>query len=94
MYRDHQWMNQGQNKTSKSDEAVMQRWVIYLDHWCRALDSGAEVHCLGDLNIDSKKLNTHAGQHQSLVNMLLSEIVPLGECQCAPGSTWTPQGAQ
>ena len=94
IYRDHQWMNQGVDKTSKGDEAVMQRWIVYLDQWQRALDTGAEVHCLGDFNIDSSKLNSHAGQHQPLVDKLLSKIVPLGVCQCAPGNIWTSQGAQ
>ena len=28
IYRDHQWMNQGQDKTSKSDDAVKQRCEI------------------------------------------------------------------
>ena len=45
IYRDHQWLNQGTDKSSKSDEEVMRRWQVYLEQWRRALESGAEVHC-------------------------------------------------
>ena len=41
MYRDHQWINQGPDKSSKSDTVVMQRWLMYLSQWSRALSSGA-----------------------------------------------------
>lgn len=55
MSREHQWLNQGGDKSSKSDEEVMRRWLAYLDQWRRALESGAEVHALGDMNLDSAK---------------------------------------
>ena len=95
MYRDHQWMNQGQDKSSKTDVAVMQRWLVFLDQWSRALKSGAEVHALGDFNINSNTLSINNGkQQQHLVDKLLEHIVPLGASQCAPPNTWTPQGNQ
>ena len=94
VYRDHQWLNQGLDKTSKSDEAVMRRWEVYLDQWRRALESGAEVHCLGDMNLDSAKLQGNSGPQQPLVDALLHQVVPLGVTQCAPPGTWTPQGRQ
>ena len=71
IYRDHQWLNQGHDKSSKSDEAVLHRWKTYVDQWTRALASGAEVHSLGDFNIDSNKLDSKGGQHQPLVDILL-----------------------
>ena len=92
-YRDHQWLKQGADKTSKSDEEVMRRWLVYLDQWRRALESGAGVHCLGDMNLDSTKLLGSCGpQHQPLVDALLHQVVPLGVVQCAPAATWTPKG--
>ena len=94
IYRDHQWLNQGQDKTSKSDGAVLQRWNVYLDQWSRALVSGEEVHALGDFNIDSNKLGSKGGLHQPLVDVLLQKVVPFGVSQCAPSLTWTPQGNQ
>ena len=93
-YRDHQWPKQGADKTSKSDGEVMRRWLVYLDQWRRALESGAEVHCLGDMNLDSAKLMGGSGPQQPLVDALLQQVVPLGATQCAPAATWTPQGGQ
>ena len=94
VYRDHQWMKQGADKSSKSDEAVMSRWRKYLGQWERALESGAEVHCIGDFNLDSARLQGNSGQQQPLVDALLHQVIPHGVTQCAPGATWTPQGGQ
>ena len=94
IYRDHQWMKQGADKSSKSDHAVKTRWQTYLGQWKSALETGGEVHCLGDFNIDSSRLLSSSGQHQQLVNALLQQVVPLGVTQCAPGATWIPQGGQ
>ena len=41
IHRDHQWLNQGPDKISKSDKAVLTRWKTYMDQWSRALESGA-----------------------------------------------------
>ena len=94
VYRDHQWMNQGVDKTSKSPQAVMERWMGFLDQWKRALETGSEVHSIGDFNIDSQTLLTSKGPQKQLADRLVKEIVPLGVTQCAPGATWTPQGSQ
>ena len=94
IYRDHQWMNQGEDRSSKSEEAVMDRWCTYLGQWERALQSGAEVHSMGDFNLDSESLHGSNGRHQPLVDALLRQVAPLGVVQCAPGGTWTPQGRQ
>ena len=40
IYRDHQWMKQGADKSSKSDHAVKSRWQTYLGRWRRALETG------------------------------------------------------
>ena len=92
IYRDHQWMKQGADKSSKSDHAVKTRLQTYLGQWKSALETGGEVYCLGDFNIDSSRLLSSSGQHQQLVNALLQQVVPLGVTQCAPGATWIPQG--
>ena len=67
---------------------------MYLDQWKKALESGAEVHCLGDFNIDSQRLHDPNIHQKPLVNALLQQVVPLGVTQCAPAATWTPQGGQ
>ena len=58
------------------------------------METGAEVHCLGDFNIDSTRLLSSWGQQQPIVKVLLKDVVPLGVTQCAPSATWTPQGGQ
>ena len=94
IYRDHQWLRQGGDKSSRSDEEVMARWQVYLGQWRRALESGAEVHAIGDFNLDSSRLMGNSGPQQPLVDALLRQVVPLGATQCAPAATWTPQGGQ
>ena len=98
VYRDHQWMKQGADKSSKSDEAVMDRWQKYLRQWKRTLDSGAEVHCLGDFNLDSARLHGNCGQQQQqpLVDALLHQVVPvtqwlLGSLAATSTESWTGQ---
>ena len=94
IYRDHQWMHQGSDKSSKSDEAVMARWKIYLAQWKRALETGAEVITMGDYNLDSSRLDSSPAHQQPMVDALVQQVLPLGVTQCAPAATWTPQGAQ
>ena len=94
IYRDHQWMKQGADKSSKTQQAVMERWNEFINQWKRALDSGKEVHTIGDFNIDSQSLLTSKGNQKQLAEKLLNEIIPKGVTQCAPGATWTPQGGQ
>ena len=94
LLRDHQWMKQGADKSSKTQKAVIERWIAYIDQWKRALDSGLEVDSIGDFNIDSQSLFTSKGQQKPLIEMLLREIIPKGVTQCAPGATWIPQGGQ
>ena len=47
---------QGTDKSSKSEVEVMRRWQEYLWQWRRALESGAEVHALGDFSTYSLSL--------------------------------------
>ena len=72
----------------------MARWQKYLGQWKSALETGAEVHCLGDFNLDSSRLLSSSGYQKPLVKALLQQVVPLGVTQCAPAATWTPQGRQ
>ena len=64
IYRDHQWMKQGADKSSKTQQAVMERWNEFINQWKRALDSGKEVHTIGDFNIDSQSLLTSKGNQK------------------------------
>ena len=75
VYRDHQWMNQGADKTSKTPQAVMERWQQYLDQWKRALETGSEVHSIGDFNIDSQALLTSKGPQKQLASKTLQAVI-------------------
>ena len=50
-YREWQLPNQA-DRMSLSVPEQLSRWLVFLDQWERALDSGLEVHLLGDLNIN------------------------------------------
>ena len=50
-YREWQLLKQ-ENGSSKSVEAQMNRWIIFLDQWERALDTGMEVIVTGDMNLN------------------------------------------
>ena len=52
-YRDWQFLNQP-DKSSRSEAAQLQRWIMFLDQWERALSSEMECHILGDCNIDAQ----------------------------------------
>ena len=62
LYREWQYMGQADN-ISRSIPQQMARWLIFLDQWERALESGKEVIVMGDTNLDHLKFND-AGQLQ------------------------------
>ena len=51
-YREWQLLNQGQDNSSQSVAEQLARWTEFLDQWDKALDTGLEVHTLGDMNIN------------------------------------------
>ena len=51
-YREWQLLNQGADHSSQAVAQQMIRWAEFLDQWERALNTGLEVHTLGDLNIN------------------------------------------
>ena len=51
-YREWQYTNQKDDKTSSSIPEQLTRWLLFLDQWERALDTDMEVHCLGDMNLN------------------------------------------
>ena len=51
LYRDWQYLGQTDHSSLQISEQLA-RWVIFLDQWERALDSGKEVVVMGDFNLD------------------------------------------
>ena len=51
-YREWQYTNQRGDKSSSTIPEQLTRWLLFLDQWERALASGREVLCLGDMNLN------------------------------------------
>ena len=92
-YRDWQFLNQS-DKSSKTPAAQLERWIIFLDQWERALASGMECHVLGDCNIDAQCFNRpdiantpHNTRLRPLVEKLFERIFPHGVSQLVTSVT-------
>ena len=75
-YREWQLPNQA-DRSSLSVTEQMKRWTVFLDQWERALDSGLEVHLLGDLNINHcnwTEQNLPASNQTSKLSSLISDL--------------------
>ena len=92
-YREWQLPNQ-RNQGSLSIPEQLARWTVFLDQWTRALDSGLEVHLLGDLNINhcnwtntSLPPSNQTSKLRPLISALFTHILPHGVSQCVAGPT-------
>ena len=52
LYREWQYLGQGDDKSSLDINNQLARWLIFIDQFERALATGLEVYCMGDVNID------------------------------------------
>ena len=92
-YREWQLLNQ-KDKSSLTVTEQLKRWTVFLDQWQRALDSGLEVHVLGDMNLNHCNWNdqTLSSSNQtyrlrSLISALFSRCFPYGVSQLVSGPT-------
>ena len=92
-YREWQLPNQ-KDKSSLSVAEQLNRWTVFLDQWERALDSGLEVHVLGDMNINHcnwtdqcLSSSNQTSRLRSLIEALFSRILPHGVSQLVTGPT-------
>ena len=102
-YREWQLLSQN-DQSSLTVPKQLNRWNVFLDQWMRALDSGLEVHVLGDLNINhcnwvdsSLPASNQTSKLRPLIQALFTYILPHGVSQCVLGPTrhWpgqTPSG--
>ena len=93
VYREHQYMKQADNSSLSHENQVL-RWNIFIQQWKAALASGAEVHTLGDFNIDSKAFHKSVGNYGELIKMVKENIISQGVTQCVKSPTRWPQGLQ
>ena len=92
-YREHQFMKQ-KDHSSLTKEAQVTRWMIFIRQWNTALATGAEIHTLGDFNIDSKTFEKERAFQGDLTKAVMDQIIPQGVTQCVKGVTRWPQGNQ
>ena len=92
-YREWRLPNQEDNSSVSVPEQLA-RWNVFLDQWERALDTGLEVHLLGDLNINhcnwreqSLPASNQTSKLRPLIEALFSTILPQGVSQCVVGPT-------
>ena len=99
LYREWRYLGQpDRGEYSHTTQEQMRRWIIFIDQWEQALDTGKEVIVLGDCNLDLLKFD-NAGAEQPLIDLMLQRIYPHGVIQCVQDSTrsWpgqTPTGLE
>ena len=93
-YREWQFLNQNGDKSSSTIPEQLSRWLSFLDQWEKALDTGMEVICLGDMNLNHCNWTDsnlpHSNQSyklRELTSALFSRIIPLGVAQLVSGTT-------
>ena len=93
-YREWQHLNQSEDKSSGTIPQQLARWLSFLDQWERALATGLEVHCLGDMNLNHCNWTDpnppHSNQSYKLRELtlaLFARIIPLGVAQLVSGPT-------
>jgi len=87
IYREWQLLNPtlGNSSTDEGDHLI--RWLEFLDQLERALDSGLEVHVMGDFNIDQCNWTLPNTRLKSLIHALFMQILPRGVSQLVIGPT-------
>ena len=93
VYREWQYLGQSDNSSLDTSEQLA-RWILFLEQWEKALDSGKECIVMGDFNLDFLKFNrsefpTHGQTYRlkPLEDELFSRVVPHGVKQCVVGAT-------
>ena len=104
IYRQWQFLKQGDDRSSLTVDAQLVRFVSFLDQWERALSSGREFCVLGDFNLNfldfgrhNLPANSQSTRLRPLITALFDRIIPHGFVQMVPDftRTWanqTPSG--
>ena len=92
VYRE--WQLLGQQDNTGTVPAQLARWVLLLDQWEQALNTGLEVVVCGDMNINhldwALPSNMQSGQTKKLkplIEQLFDRIFPHSVTQCVSGAT-------
>jgi hypothetical protein len=92
IYRDWQYLGQDDHSSLDISEQLA-RWIIFLEQWERALDTGRECIVMGDFNLDlltfyRTDLSTSSQAHRlkPLVDELITRVSPPW-CQAVCGGS-------
>ena len=100
LYRKWQYLGQGGDKSSREIKQQLSRWIIFIDQFERALNTGMEVYCMGDVNLDflTWTKTDLDPEHKTvklkqLIVELFDRILSRGVKQCvtAPTRSWPGQ---
>ena len=82
------------NNSSSSIDDQLQRWLLFLDQWERALNSGMEVIVCGDINLNHLDWglprvlqSSQTKKLMPLIEELFEKILPYGVVQCVTAAT-------
>ena len=100
MFGYRQWQLPGQvDNTSGTVAAQLERWLVILEQWERALGEGRETICMLDANLDFLTwTNENLPSYHSSVKLrqltqaLFTRILPLGVTQMVTGPTRAEKG--
>ena len=98
VYRE--WQQPGATYTVSIPEQLG-RWEKYLTQWEKALNTGLEVICIGDFNLNhcnwtnpNVPYSSQTYKLRSLISALFTRILPFGVCQLVNGPTRFSPGKQ
>ena len=87
LYREWQYLGQ-EDIASKSAEAQLSRWNLFLGQWERALATGYECHIFGDFNFDARilshseiALKPYNNKFKPMIEALVRRVLPNGITQ-------------
>ena len=93
IYRDWQYLGQPDHSSLDISEQLA-RWVIFMEQWELALDTGKECVVMGDFNLDFMSFHrtdlpasSQTHRLKPLVDELFSCVGPHGVKQCVVGAT-------
>ena len=92
VYREWQLLGQHDNSETVAEQLI--RWILLLDQWEQALNSGLEVIVCGDMNINhldwalpSNRQSSETRKLKPLIELLFARILPHSVSQCVTGAT-------
>ena len=93
VYREWQYLGQSDSSSLDISEQLA-RWILFLEQWEKALNTGKECIVMGDFNLDFLSFNrsdlpssSQAYRMKPLVQELFDRVVPQGVKQCVVGAT-------